>query len=170
MVEDVLVDEPIISFTWIVPFTKAVSESPKSAWHPIDRIVGKERDKEMRGGRLLFIVLLLLAGSCVYGPRVTVEDSEWGTRIGKYTYLEALAELGEPQMIGESSEGKIAEWVLRQGVPFSIGFGFGGAGYGHHTSTGVGVGTSVSPPPSGEYLRLRFDRDGTLAEWTKVRY
>ena len=118
--------------------------------------------KEMRWGRLLFIVLLFLAASCVYGPRITVEDSEWGARIGEYTYQDALAELGEPQMIGESSEGKIAEWVLRQSMPFSIGFGFGGAG--------VGVGTSVSPPPSGEYLRLRFDRDGKLAEWTKVRY
>ena len=124
----------------------------------------------MKLGRLSFIVLLLLAGSCISGPRVTVEDSEWGARIGKYTYQEALSELGEPQLIGESSEGKIAEWVLRQSVPFSIGFGFGGSGYGHHSSTGGGVGTSVSPPPSGEYLRLRFDRDGKLAEWTKVRY
>ena len=124
----------------------------------------------MRWGRLLFIVLLFSAASCVYGPRVTVEDSEWGARIGKYTYQEALAELGEPQLIGESSEGKIAEWVLRQSIPFSIGFGFGGIGYGHHSSTGVGVGTSVSPPPRGEYLHLRFDRDGKLAEWTRVTY
>jgi len=102
----------------------------------------------MKLGRLSFIVLLLLVGSCASGPKVTVEDSEWGTRIGKYTYEEALAELGEPQMIGESSEGKITEWVLRQSVPFSIGFGFGSAGYGQHSSTGVGVGASVSPPPS----------------------
>ena len=116
----------------------------------------------MKLGRLSLIVLILLAEGCASGTRVTVEESEWGTRIGKYTYLEALSELGEPQLIGESSEGKIAEWVLRHGVPFSIGFGFGGAG--------VGVGTSVSPPPSGEYLRLRFDRDGRLTEWSKVRY
>ena len=124
----------------------------------------------MKFARLSFILLLLLVGSCASRPRVTVQDSEWGARIGTYTYQDALAELGEPQMIGESSEGKIAEWVLRQSMPFSIGFGFGGVGYGHHSSTGVGVGTSVSPPPSGEYLRLRFDRDGRLAEWTKVRY
>jgi hypothetical protein len=124
----------------------------------------------MKLGKLFLILLILLVGSCASGPRVTVEDSEWGARIGKYTYQEALSELGEPQLIGESSEGKIAEWVLRQSVPFSIGFGFGSSGYGHHSSTGGGVGTSVSPPPSGEYLRLRFDRDGKLVEWTKVRY
>jgi hypothetical protein len=124
----------------------------------------------MKLGKLFLILLILLVGSCASGPRVTVEDSEWGARIGKYTYQDALTELGEPQMISESSEGKFAEWVLRQSMPFSIGFGFGGAGYGHHSSTGGGVGTSVSPPPSGEYLRLRFDRDGKLVEWTKVRY
>ena len=64
----------------------------------------------------------------------------------------------------------IAEWVLRRSPMVSFGFGFGGAGYGHHTSTGVGVGTSVSPPPRGEYLRLRFDRDGKLTESARVRY
>jgi len=124
----------------------------------------------MKLGRLFLILLILPVWSCVSGPRVTVEDGEWGARIGTYTYQDALTELGEPQMISESSEGKFAEWVLRQSIPFSIGFGFGGAGYGHHTSTGGGVGASVSPPPSGEYLRLRFDPDGKLAEWTKVRY
>ncbi len=124
----------------------------------------------MKWVAMLLIVSALLTGGCVYRSRVTVEDSEWGARIGRYTYQDALSELGEPQMVGESSEGKIAEWVLRQSMPFSIGFGFGGFGYGDHSSTGAGVGTSVSPPPSGEYLRLRFDRNGKLAEWTKVRY
>jgi len=28
----------------------------------------------------------------------------------------------------------------------------------------------VSPPPSGEYLRLRFDKEDKLAEWSKVKY
>jgi hypothetical protein len=72
--------------------------------------------------------------------------------------------------MAESSEGKIAEWVLRRSPMVSFGFGFGTGGHGHHTTTGVGVGTSVSPPPSGEYLRLRFDKDGKLVEWTKVKY
>ena len=116
------------------------------------------------------IVLAFLAGSCAFGTKATVEDVDWGSRIGTYTYEEALAELGEPNVMGESSEGKIAEWVLRRSPMVSFGFGFGAGGYGHHTSTGVGVGTSVSPPPSGEYLRLRFDRDGKLTEWTWVKY
>jgi len=124
----------------------------------------------MRLGRLLIIVGALLAASCAYGTKAAVKDIDWGSCIGTYTYEEALAELGEPDVIGQSSEGMIAEWVLWRSPALSIGLGFGSGSYGHHTSTGVGVGTSVSPPPSGEYLHLRFDKDGKLAEWTKVRY
>ena len=119
---------------------------------------------------LLLIVLTLLAGGCASGTKTTIKDIDWGSRIGTYTYNEALAELGEPDVIGQSSEGKIAEWVLQRSPNVTFGFGFGGVGFGHHTSTGVGVGTTVSPPPSGEYLRLRFDNDGKLAEWIKVKY
>jgi len=119
---------------------------------------------------LSLIVLVFLAVSCASGPKTSIKKIDWGNRIGTYTYEEALAELGEPNVMGETSEGKIAEWVLRRSPMVSFGFGFGGGSFGRHTSTGVGVGTSVSPPPSGEYLRLRFDKDGKLAEWTKVRY
>jgi hypothetical protein len=118
----------------------------------------------------LLIVLALLAGGCASGTKATIKDIDWGSRIGTYTYEEALAELGEPDVIGQSSEGKIAEWVLQRSPNVSFGFGFGSGSFGRHTSTGVGVGTTVSPPPSGEYLHLRFDNDGKLAEWTKVKY
>lgn len=117
-----------------------------------------------------FIVLALLTGSCASGPKADIKNINWGSRIGTYTYEEALAELGEPNVVGETSEGMIAEWVLRRSPMVSFSFGFGGAGYGHHSSTGVGVGTSVSPPPSGEYLQLRFDMDGKLTESARVRY
>lgn len=118
----------------------------------------------------LFITLVFLTVSCASGPATNIKEIDWGSRIGTYTYEEALAELGKPDVIGESSEGMIAEWVLRRSPMVSFGFGFGTGSHGHHSSTGVGVGTSVSPPPSGEYLHLRFDKDGILAEWTRVRY
>ncbi len=119
---------------------------------------------------LSFIVLALLTGSCASGPKADIKNIDWGSRIGTYTYEEALAELGEPSVIGQSSEGKFAEWVLERSPNVSFSFGFGSIGFGPHTSTGVGVGTSVSPPPSGEYLQLRFDEDGKLTESARVRY
>jgi hypothetical protein len=119
---------------------------------------------------LSFILLLVLAGGCASGPKTSVKDIDWRSRIGTYTYEEAMAELGQPNVIGESSEGRTAEWVLRQSPAVTFGFGLGTGSSGHHTSTGGGVGTSVSPPPSGEYLRLRFDKDDKLTEWSKVKY
>ena len=124
----------------------------------------------MKSEWLLIIVIILLAGACASTPEIAVSDAEWKGRIGAYTYEQALAELGPPNVVGESGEGKTAEWVIRQSPATSFSFGFGGASYGGHSSTGVGAGTTVSPPPSGEYLRLRFDKSGKLAEWTKFKY
>ena len=95
----------------------------------------------MKWGRLLIIVLALVAAGCASAIKATVENIDWGSRIGTYSYEEARAELGDPDVISQSSEGTIAEWVLWRSLPVSIGFGFGSGGYGHHTSTGVGVGT-----------------------------
>ena len=124
----------------------------------------------MKWAWLSLIVLAFLAGSCASGPKANVKSIDWGSRIGTCTYEQALAELGQPDVIGESSEGKIAEWGLRQSPNVSFGFGLGGVSYGHRSATGVGVGTTVSPPPSGEYLQLKFDKSGKLAAWTKVKY
>ncbi len=107
---------------------------------------------------LSLIVLAFVTGSCASGPKANINKIDWRSRIGTYTYDEALAEFGAPDVIRETSEGMIAEWVLRQSPMVSFGFGFGG------------VGTSVSPAPSGEYLHLRFDRDGKLVESARVRH
>ncbi len=129
----------------------------KNAW-------GAERGVSffMKLSWLLLIVLVLLTGSCASGPKANLKDIDWGKRIGTYTYEEALAELWEPNVMFETNEGRIAEWVLRRSPMISFGVGFGGPG--------VGVGTSVSPPPSGDYLRLRFDKNGKLTESARVRY
>jgi len=119
---------------------------------------------------LSLIVLTVLVASCASGPRANINNIDWGSRIGTYTYDQALAELGEPNVMGESSEGKTLEWVLRESPNTSVSFGFGTGSFGHSTATGIGVGTTVSPPPSGEYLRLRFDKNGKLAEWSKTKY
>jgi hypothetical protein len=124
----------------------------------------------MKSAWLLIIVIILLAGACASGSKINVSDAEWKDRIGTYTYEQALTEFGPPNVVGESGEGKTAEWVIRQSLATSFSFGLGRGSYGVNTATGVGVGTTVSPPPSGEYLHLRFDKSGKLAEWTKTKY
>jgi hypothetical protein len=124
----------------------------------------------MRLKGLSFIVLAVLAAACASGPRANIDNIDWGSRIGTYTYDQALAELGEPNVMGESSDGKTAEWVLGQSPATAFSFGFGTGSVSRSTATGVGVGGTVSPPPSGEYLRLRFDKAGKLVEWSKTKY
>ena len=99
-----------------------------------------------------------------------IRDIDWSGRIGSYTYAQALEDLGQPAVSGESNEGRTAEWILRRSPQISFGFGVGGGSYGSGSGVGVGAGTGFTPPPSGEYLRLKFDKADQLVEWSKVKY
>jgi hypothetical protein len=126
---------------------------------------------------LLLAASLALAGCASSSSSGTTKPAKvdpktvnWSERIGAYTYDQAVGELGKPAIVGESSAGKTAEWVLSRSPRMSFGFGVGGGSYGSGGGVGVGVGSGVSPPPHGENLRLTFDPDGKLKEWTKVKY
>ena len=119
--------------------------------------------------RSILTALLLAAGGCATHPKVD-PNINWNSRIGSYTYEQALAELGRPDAVVESSAGKAADWILKRGSQMSFGLGVGHSVFGPHVGTGVGVGTSVSPPPHGQYLHLAFDPEGKLTSWQKVQH
>jgi len=116
----------------------------------------------------VWLVLSLLASGCATRPKLN-PNIDWNSRIGNYTYEEALAEIGKPDAVAETGEGRIADWILKQSPTMSFGFGVGNAIYGPHIGTGVGVGTSITPPPHGEYLRLIFDPQGKLKAWSHAK-
>jgi len=104
--------------------------------------------------------MLVLAISCASTPKV-----DWESRVGTYTFDQAVLELGPPERASDLSDGtKVAEWFLKRGSSMSIGVGTGFYG----SSSRVGVGQSVSSVPSGQYLRLVFDAGGVLSRWEKV--
>jgi len=124
---------------------------------------------------LVAMVAVLGAAGCASKPKPNLSKSEiekinWSERIGSYTYEQALADLGRPAVSGESNEGRTAEWILKRSPQMSFGFGVGGGSYGSGGGVGVGAGTGFTPPPSGEYLRLKFDKADHLVEWSKVKY
>src|SRR6476619_4100614 len=119
-------------------------------------------------GILVLLTSLVIAG-CATRPKVD-PNIDWNSRIGNYTYDQAVAEIGKPDAVAETSEGRVADWILKRSPNMSFGFGVGNAVYGPHVGTGVGVGTSVSPPPHGEYLRLIFDPQGKLKSWSRVKH
>ena len=122
----------------------------------------------------LFILWLFFIG-CASQPKPNLSRSEaakvdWGSRIGKYSYDQAVADLGQPATFGESSEGRWGEWTLKRSPQMSFGFGVGTSTHGSRGGVGVGAGSTVTPPPSGLYLHLDFGPDSQLKGWRKVQY
>jgi hypothetical protein len=106
--------------------------------------------------------LALLVAGCASAPKV-----DWNSRVGNFTYDQAVAELGPPDKSAKLSDGStVAEWFIKQGssVSFGVGTGF------YSRGSSVGVGQSVGTAPSGEYLRLSFGADSKLTKWERVRH
>ncbi len=111
---------------------------------------------------LVFSILpALLFDGCASKPKV-----DWNSRVGIFTYDQAVLELGPPAAYTRLEDGTIVvDWFLKYGSQFSFGVGTGFYGGGG----GVGVGQSVTTAPSGHYLRLVFAPDGKLKQWEKIR-
>lgn len=109
-------------------------------------------------GIALGLLAMVVAG-CATTPKV-----DWNSRIGTYTFDQAVAELGPPDKQATLSDGrKVAEWITRRSGGVSFGFGTGfRRGY-----TGVGVGETISPTSSDRVLRLTFDSDDKLINWSR---
>ena len=105
--------------------------------------------------------LLLVAPSCTTKPKV-----DWNSRVGSFTYDQAVVELGPPDRMTEISEGrKVADWVTGRTSSPRLSFGVGSYG----GKGGVGVGTGTGGDPSEKILRLTFDKDGKLVQWENTR-
>src|SRR5438034_11497154 len=104
---------------------------------------------------------LLLAGCA------STQKANWNSRVGSFTYDQAVAEMGPPDKSAKLSDGStVAEWFIKQGssVSFGVGTGF------YSRGSSVGVGQSIGTSPAGEYLRLTFGTESKLTRWERVRH
>lgn len=109
---------------------------------------------------LLLVTLLLWITGCTSKPKV-----DWNSRVGSYTFDEAVIELGPPDRQTEISGGrKVADWVVGRTSSPRVSFGVGSYGRGG----GVGVGTGTGGEPIEKVLRLTFDKDGSLLQWERT--
>ncbi len=100
---------------------------------------------------------LLLVSGCATKSKV-----DWNSRVGSFTYDQAVIELGPPDRLTEISDGrKVADWVTGRTSSPRFGLGFGSYG----SSGGVGVGTGTGGNPIEKILRLTFDKEGQLIQW-----
>ena len=108
---------------------------------------------------LLAMTTLFFAG-CKSTPKVN-----WDSRVGIFTFDQAVIELGPPDKTAKLSDGNtVAEWISRgHGGGFSFGVGTGMT-TGHSS---VGVGQTVGTGYHDRVLRLIFDTNNRLVSWSK---
>ena len=105
----------------------------------------------------LLVAAVLLAG-CATAPRI-----DWKSRVGNYTYEQAVAELGPAIKVGTLEDGRReAQWLIEQSLPVisqDLDARYASPLYtdrGHQRE-------AVSQP--WRYLHLIFGADGKLAAW-----
>ena len=109
------------------------------------------------------LLLGLLLGGCATPPKI-----DWSSRIGTYTYEQAILELGPPDKHATLSDGStVAEWLLRRGYTraYSPYFGYGYYGPWYYGGFWPGYVDTYTSPNS--FIRLIFGSDGVLKDWKR---
>ncbi|MGE3309633.1 MAG: hypothetical protein AB7O66_06660 [Limisphaerales bacterium] len=128
--------------------------------------------RTIRASRILLLALAALWLGGVLGSGCATPKVDWTSRIGTYTYDDAVRELGPPNKSAKLSDNSmVADWLTGRGMrtATAYGFGAGGYGYGRYGYGYMGPQMIVMDPATPDrYLRLSFDPDGKLASWKRV--
>lgn len=104
---------------------------------------------------VLYFAIALISG-CATAPPV-----DWNSRVGHYTYTQAINEYGPPNREARLSNGTTTvKWFVPTvgtiGTP------------NNNMNNGFGVGPNANPGSfSTRYLQLTFDSNGVLTDWSK---
>jgi len=113
--------------------------------------------------KLSFLTMLALATALIVGCKTT-KPIDWNSRVGTYTFDQAVTELGPPDKQTTLSDGKlVAQWVTHRygGSSFSVGTGFYTGG------VGVGVGQTTGSAYPDRILTLTFGTNQVLTTFSK---
>jgi hypothetical protein len=117
--------------------------------------------KSNLAAKVLSLAVLSAAVAFIAGCKTTQVD--WNSRVGVYTFDQAVADLGPPNKQAKLSDGKtVDQWITLHG---SNGF-FGGAGYANG-NYGMGAGQPIAQSYKDHVLELTFGPDGKLVSWAK---
>ena len=113
--------------------------------------------------KLSFLVILALATALIVGCKTT-KPIDWNSRVGAYTFDQAVTEFGPPDKQTTLSDGKlVAQWITHRngGSSFSVGTGF------YTRGVGVGVGQTTGSAYPDRILTLTFGKNYLLTAWSK---
>ncbi len=109
------------------------------------------------------LTILVLASALMVGCQTT-KPIDWNSRVGTYTFDQAVTEFGPPDKQTTLSDGKlVAQWITHRngGASFGLGTGFYTGG------VGVGVGQTTGSAYQDKILTLTFGKDYLLTAWSK---
>lgn len=110
-------------------------------------------------GVMPLLALLVWAAGCQTTPKI-----DWNSRVGSYTYDQAVLDFGPPDRFAKLTDGTIvAEWVTHRGYSRV----YLGASYGYYPYWGPFYPTYLDTYSPDYYLRLTFGPDGRLTAWKK---
>jgi len=90
---------------------------------------------------------------------------DWNSRVGSYTYDQAVLDLGPPERSETLSDGtKVAEWMISRGYARGTMTSLGG----YHYYGYPGIHYYTEQPSPDHLIRLTFSKEGLLRAWRKV--
>ena|ERR1700690_34411 len=94
---------------------------------------------------------------------VTIPPVDWDSRVGHYTFDQAVTELGLPDRQAKLGDGQtVAKWIAQPNAGPRVNTGMS-----YYGSTGFSTSQSVGPTPNSQTLQLTFGTNGTLTAWSK---
>lgn len=114
--------------------------------------------------KISFLAVLWLALAFVMNGCKTTPQVDWNSRVGVYTYDQAVTGLGPPDKQAKLSDGKtVAQWITLHGNTsgLSVGTGFFNGNY------GMGVGQSIHQTYPDHVLELTFGTNNVLVSWAR---
>ncbi len=111
-----------------------------------------------------FAVKILWLAAALFIAGCATNHVDWDTRVGVFTYDQAVTELGPPDKQAKLTDNStVAEWISRYSTGGSVGLGTGFYGGGP-----VGVGVMGSTPTYRESrLVLTFGTNHVLTAWSR---
>jgi hypothetical protein len=109
-------------------------------------------------------VLFALAAVLLSGCQTNKVD--WNSRIGNYTFTQAVLDMGPPNKQARLEDGTVvAEWETQRGYAITT---YAGGYYGRYGYYGGFVPAPVTTMSPSYFLRLTFGPDGRLTAWKRV--
>jgi hypothetical protein len=106
---------------------------------------------------ILSLVVVFLAG-CATPPPV-----DWNSRVGHYTYDQAVAELGRPSRQAKLSDGTtVYKWSAQPNVNPAVH-----SGMAYYGSTGFTANQIAGSGGNEQMLQLTFGTNNVLTAWSK---